>query len=43
MTEWIGEATMTVRGHVKNGVVLVDGPEKLADGIEVSIRPLQTL
>jgi hypothetical protein len=31
---------MTYRGHVKNGVVLIDDPVRLPDGTEVSVRPL---
>lgn len=32
---------MTYRGRVKNGVVVLDRPGDLADGTEVSVRPLK--
>jgi hypothetical protein len=31
---------MTYRGHVENGVVLLDDPVRLPDGTEVSVRPV---
>jgi len=31
---------MTVRGHVQNGVVVLDDPTALPDGAEVSVRAL---
>ncbi len=31
---------MTYRGHVQNGVVLIDDPVRLPDGTEVSVRPV---
>lgn len=31
---------MTFRGHVKDGVVVLDGPERLPDGMEVTVRPM---
>lgn len=33
---------MTLRGHVRNGVVLLDGHEKLEEGTAVSVRPLKS-
>lgn len=30
---------MVYRGHVKNGVVVLDDPASLADGVEVTIHP----
>src|SRR5947209_4828588 len=35
-----GECGMVYRGKVKDGVVLFDEPAALADGTEVSIRPV---
>ena len=32
---------MTYRGHVKNGVVVLDDPVKLPDGAEVRVEVLQ--
>lgn len=32
---------MTYRGHVKNGVVVLDKPGALPDGAEVSVRALK--
>ena len=34
--------TITVRGHIKNGAVVLDEPVKLPDGmdVEVEVRPL---
>jgi len=31
---------MTVRGHVKNGVVVLEKPHALADGTEVRVVPV---
>jgi hypothetical protein len=36
-----GGLTMTVRGKVKNGKVLLDKPDALPDGTEVEVRPLK--
>jgi hypothetical protein len=32
---------MTYRGHVKNGVILIDDPVCLADGTQVSVCPVE--
>ena len=32
---------MVLRGHVKNGVVVLEGPKALPEGTEVSVRPLK--
>lgn len=32
---------MTVRGHVKDGVVVLDEPGTIPDGVAVSVRPLK--
>lgn len=32
---------MTYRGHVKNGMVVLDDPSALAEGAEVTVRPLK--
>lgn len=32
---------MTYKGHVRNGVVVLDEPAELPDGQEVSVRPLR--
>jgi len=32
---------MTYRGHVRNGVVVLDEPADLTDGTPVSVRPLR--
>jgi hypothetical protein len=34
---------MTHRGRVKNGVVVLDDPKALAEGTEVSVRPVQAM
>src|SRR5438270_9179118 len=36
----IEEATMVVRGHVKNGTVVLDEPTKLPEGAEVEVSVL---
>jgi hypothetical protein len=38
----IAEASMTLRGHVKNGAVVLDEPVGLPDGtdVEVEVRPV---
>jgi hypothetical protein len=33
---------MTHRGRVKNGVVVLDNPEALPEGTEVSVRPVRS-
>ena len=33
---------MTIRGHVRNGVIVPDSPEGLPEGAEVQIRVLET-
>lgn len=33
---------MTFRGHMKNGVVVVDGPIPLPDGTPVEIQPVDS-
>jgi len=33
---------MTYRGHVKNGVVVLDAPVALPEGSPVSVEPLET-
>jgi hypothetical protein len=33
------EAAVTVRGKIKNGKVVLEDPEALADGTEVEVRP----
>jgi hypothetical protein len=35
------EMTMTYKGHVENGVVVLDGPDSLPDGTEVRIEPVE--
>ncbi len=32
---------MTYKGHVKNGVVVLDEPAGLPDGAEVEVRPVE--
>jgi len=32
---------MTYKGHVENGVVVLDGPDSLPDGTEVRIEPVE--
>jgi hypothetical protein len=32
---------MVYRGRVKNGVVVLEGPARLEEGAEVSVRPLR--
>ena len=32
---------MNYRGHVQNGVVVLDGPAKLPDGTEVQVLPVK--
>lgn len=32
---------MTYRGHVKNGMVVLDDPTALPEGLQVSVRPLK--
>jgi len=32
---------MTYRGKVKNGVVVLDDPKAIPEGVEVSVRPLK--
>jgi hypothetical protein len=32
---------MTYRGHVKNGVVVLDEPAAIPDGSEVEVRPIK--
>lgn len=32
---------MTVRGRIKNGKVVLNDPEALADGTEVEVRPVR--
>jgi hypothetical protein len=34
---------MTHRGHVKNGVIVLDSPAQLAEGVEVEIRTADEL
>jgi hypothetical protein len=34
---------MLYRGHVKNGVVVLDDPRELPDGTEVSVRSLRAV
>ena len=33
---------MTYKGHIKNGVVVLDEPVQLAEGSQVLIQPVQT-
>ncbi len=33
---------MTYRGHVKNGVVVLDEPTNLPDGVLVSVQPIES-
>lgn len=32
---------MTYRGHVKNGVIVLDPPASLPEGAEVEVQPMQ--
>ena len=36
-----GGTEVTYRGHVENGVVVLDEPAPLADGVEVRVEPVQ--
>jgi hypothetical protein len=36
--EFLGGADMVYRGHVENGLVLVDDPSSLVEGTQVEIR-----
>jgi hypothetical protein len=32
---------MTYRGHVENGMIVLDGPERLPEGSEVQVQPIE--
>lgn len=37
----VEDTSMTYRGHIKNGVVVLDEPVELPEGLEVRIEPLE--
>jgi len=37
------DSTMTVRGHMQDGVVVLDGPVEIPEGTEVEVRPVPSV